>query len=63
MPPSRTLSIASQGNRGTKQNDLNDNFHKRQFQKLCHKIKRRAACSVSFDYADALLRANEILAQ
>jgi type III restriction enzyme len=44
-------------NRGTKQNVLNDNFHKKEFQELWHKINRRAAYTVAFDSDELIAKA------
>jgi type III restriction enzyme len=48
-------------NRGAKQNVLNDNFHKKEFQDLWHKINRRAAYTVSFDSDELIAKAIKTL--
>jgi type III restriction enzyme len=48
-------------NRGTKQNVLNDNFHKKEFQALWQKINRKAAYTVSFDSEELVTQAVKAL--
>lgn len=43
--------------RSVKANVLNDNFHKKEFQDLWHKINRRAAYTVSFDSVELINKA------
>lgn len=50
-----------ENNRGTKQNVLNDNFHKKEFQALWKKINRRAAYTVSFDSDELITNAVKAL--
>lgn len=52
---------AYEDNRSTKQNALNDNFHKKEFQELWHKINRRAAYTVSFDSEELVAKAVKAL--
>jgi type III restriction enzyme len=49
--------------RGTKQNVLNDNFHKKEFQALWQKINRKAAYTVSFDSDELVAKAVKALNQ
>jgi type III restriction enzyme len=50
-----------ENNRGTKQNVLNDNFHKKEFQALWQKINRKAAYTVSFDSGELITNAVKAL--
>jgi type III restriction enzyme len=50
-----------ENNRGTKQNVLNDNFHKKEFQSLWQKINRKAAYTVSFDSDELIEKAVKAL--
>ncbi|MEI7912597.1 MAG: DEAD/DEAH box helicase family protein [Verrucomicrobiota bacterium] len=50
-----------ENNRGTKQNVLNDNFHKKDFQSLWQKINRKAAYTVSFDSEELITKAVKAL--
>ncbi len=50
-----------ENNRGTKQNVLNDNFHKKEFQTLWQKINRKAAYTVSFDSDELIAKAVKAL--
>jgi type III restriction enzyme len=50
-----------ENNRGTKQNVLNDNFHKKEFQALWQKINRKAAYTVSFDSNELIEKAVKVL--
>ena len=52
-----------ENNRGTKQNVLNDNFHKKEFQSLWKKINRKAAYTVSFDSDELIAKAIKALNQ
>jgi type III restriction enzyme len=47
--------------RGAKQNFLNDNFHKKEFQALWQKINRKAAYTVSFDSDELIEKAIKAL--
>ena len=50
-----------ENNRETKQNVLNDNFHKKEFQTLWQKINRKAAYTVSFDSDELITKAVKAL--
>ena len=50
-----------ENNRGAKQNVLNDNFHKKEFQSLWQKINRKAAYTVSFDSEELIAKAVKAL--
>ena len=50
-----------ENNRGTKQNVLNDNFHKKEFQALWQKINRKAAYTVAFDSDELIDKAFKAL--
>jgi len=50
-----------ENNRGTKQNVLNDNFHKKEFQALWQKINRKAAYTVAFDSDELITNAVKAL--
>ncbi len=48
-------------NRKTKENVLNDNFNKKEFQALWEKINRKAAYTVNFDSAELVTKATKTL--
>lgn len=50
-----------ENNRGAKQNVLNDNFHKKEFQALWNKINRKAAYTVAFDSDELIAKAVKAL--
>jgi type III restriction enzyme len=52
-----------ENNRGAKQNVLNDNFHKKEFQALWKKINRKAAYTVAFDSDELITKAVKALNQ
>ncbi len=52
-----------ENNRGAKQNVLNDNFHKKEFQALWKKINRKAAYTVAFDSDELTAKAVKALNQ
>jgi type III restriction enzyme len=52
-----------ENNRGTKQNVLNDNFHKKEFQALWQKINRKAAYTVSFNSDELIDKAVKALSK